>query len=165
MTLGEKLSEKRRAKGMTQDEVAEKMGVTAQAVSKWENDLSCPDITLLVPLAELYGTSVDVLLGRVEESAAVLVPEEQRKPFDKLLLRIRVDSDDTHVKVNLPMPLVKFMLEAGMTMNTLNEIKVGSVDLSQVDFNALVRMAEMGMLGRLVEVEADDNTTVLVEVV
>lgn len=165
MTLGEKLSEKRRAKGMTQDEVAEKMGVTAQAVSKWENDLSCPDITLLVPLAELYGTSVDVLLGRVEESAAVLVPEEQRKPFDKLLLRIRVDSDDTHVKVNLPMPLVKFMLEAGMTMNTLNEIKVGSVDLSQVDFNALVRMAEMGMLGRLVEVEVDDNTTVLVEVV
>lgn len=165
MTLGEKLSEKRRAKGMTQDEVAEKMGVTAQAVSKWENDLSCPDITLLVPLAELYGTSVDVLLGRVEESAAVLVPEEQRKPFDKLLLRIRVDSDDNHVKVNLPMPLVKFMLEAGMTMNTLNEIKVGSVDLSQVDFNALVRMAEMGMLGRLVEIEADDNTTVLVEVV
>lgn len=163
MTLGEKLSEKRRAKGMTQDEVAEKMGVTAQAVSKWENDLSCPDITLLVPLAELYGTSVDVLLGRVEESAAVLVPEEQRKPFDKLLLRIRVDSDDNHVKVNLPMPLVKFMLEAGMTMN--NEIKVGNVDLSQVDFNALVRMAEMGMLGRLVEIEAENNTTVLVEVV
>ena len=163
MTLGEKLSEKRRAKGMTQDEVAEKMGVTAQAVSKWENDLSCPDITLLVPLAELYGTSVDVLLGRVEESTAVLVPEDQRKPFDKLMLRIRVDSDDNHVKVNLPMPLVKFMLEAGMTMN--NEIKVGSVDLSQVDFNALVRMAEMGMLGRLVEIEAENNTTVLVEVV
>ena len=148
---------------MTQDEVAEKMGVTAQAVSKWENDLSCPDITLLVPLAELYGTSVDVLLGRVEESTAVLVPEDQRKPFDKLMLRIRVDSDDNHVKVNLPMPLVKFMLEAGMTMN--NEIKVGSVDLSQVDFNALVRMAEMGMLGRLVEIEAENNTTVLVEVV
>lgn len=148
---------------MTQDEVAEKMGVTAQAVSKWENDLSCPDITLLVPLAELYGTSVDVLLGRVEESTAVLVPEDQRKPFDKLVLRIRVDSDDNHVKVNLPMPLVKFMLEAGMTMN--NEIKVGSVDLSQVDFNALVRMAEMGMLGRLVEIEAENNTTVLVEVV
>lgn len=163
MTLGEKLSEKRRAKGLTQDEVAEKMGVTAQAVSKWENDLSCPDITLLVPLAELYGTSVDVLLGRVEESAAVLVPEDQRKPFDKLLLRIRVDSADNHIKVNLPMPLVKFMLEAGMTMN--NEIKVGNVDLSQVDFNALVRMAEMGMLGRLVEIEAEDNTTVLVEVV
>ena len=163
MTLGEKLSEKRRAKGLTQDEVAEKMGVTAQAVSKWENDLSCPDITLLVPLAELYGTSVDVLLGRVEESAAVLVPEDQRKPFDKLLLRIRVDSADNHVKVNLPMPLVKFMLEAGMTMN--NEIKVGNVDLSQVDFNALVRMAEMGMLGRLVEIETEDNTTVLVEVV
>ena len=148
---------------MTQDEVAEKMGVTAQAVSKWENDLSCADITLLVPLAELYGTSVDVLLGRVEESTAVLVPEDQRKPFDKLMLRIRVDSDDNHVKVNLPMPLVKFMLEAGMTMN--NEIKVGSVDLSQVDFNALVRMAEMGMLGRLVEIEAENNTTVLVEVV
>lgn len=40
MTLGEKLSEKRRAKGFTQDEIAEKLGVTPQAVSKWENEIS-----------------------------------------------------------------------------------------------------------------------------
>ena len=47
MTIGEKFAEKRKARGFTQDEVAEKLGVTPQAVSKWENNVSCPDITRL----------------------------------------------------------------------------------------------------------------------
>ena len=64
MTLGEKLSEKRRSKNMTQDDVAEKLGVTPQAVSKWENDASCPDISLLPTLASLYETTNDELLSK-----------------------------------------------------------------------------------------------------
>ena len=73
MTLGEKLSEKRRAKNMTQDDVAEKLGVTPQAVSKWENDQSCPDILSLPQLARELHTTVDALLtgqSAVEAPAA-----------------------------------------------------------------------------------------------
>ena len=45
-TLGTKISELRKTRGMTQDELAEKMGVSPQAVSKWENDLSMPDLLI-----------------------------------------------------------------------------------------------------------------------
>ncbi len=66
-TLGKQISTRRKAMGLTQDQLAEKLGVTAQAVSKWENDQSCPDITTLPRLAEIFVISVDTLLGRTEQ--------------------------------------------------------------------------------------------------
>jgi transcriptional regulator with XRE-family HTH domain len=66
-SLGKQISTRRKAMGLTQDQLAEKLGVTAQAVSKWENDQSCPDITTLPRLAEIFGISVDTLLGRTEQ--------------------------------------------------------------------------------------------------
>ncbi len=62
-TLGKRIAENRKRLGLTQDGLAEKLGITAQAVSKWENDQSCPDITMLPRLAEIFGTSTDALLG------------------------------------------------------------------------------------------------------
>lgn len=61
-TLGMMIAELRKEKGMTQLELAEKMGVTDKAVSKWERDLSCPDINSLPNLAEILGVSVDELM-------------------------------------------------------------------------------------------------------
>lgn len=66
-TLGKRIAAGRKKLGMTQDQLAEKLGVTAQAVSKWENDQSCPDITMLPKLAEIFGTSTDALLGMETE--------------------------------------------------------------------------------------------------
>ncbi len=63
-TLGKRISANRKRLGLTQDQLAEKLGVTAQAVSKWENDQSCPDIATLPLLADIFGISVDELLGR-----------------------------------------------------------------------------------------------------
>lgn len=62
-TLGKRIVANRKRLGITQDRLAEQLGVTAQAVSKWENDQSCPDITMLPKLAQIFGTSVDSLLG------------------------------------------------------------------------------------------------------
>ncbi len=62
-TLGKRISTARKSLGLTQDQLAERLGVTAQAVSKWENDLSCPDITTLPRLAGIFGTTTDALLG------------------------------------------------------------------------------------------------------
>ena len=66
-TLGTMISSLRKDKGMTQLELAEIMGVTDKAVSKWERDLSCPDINSIPKLAEILEISVDDLMqGKTE---------------------------------------------------------------------------------------------------
>ena len=61
-TLGQKIAELRKAKNMTQLELANKLNITDKAVSKWERDISCPDINTFPKLAEILGVSVDELL-------------------------------------------------------------------------------------------------------
>ena len=68
-TLGTIIAQLRKEKGMTQLELAEKMGVTDKAVSKWERDLSCPDINSLPTLAEILGVSVDDLMQIKKEAS------------------------------------------------------------------------------------------------
>ncbi len=75
-TLGKRIMQHRKDMGLTQDQLAEKLGVTAQAVSKWENDLSCPDINMLPRLAEVFGTTTDALLGHEKVYEAEVVQPE-----------------------------------------------------------------------------------------
>lgn len=63
--LGEKLLDLRKSKGLSQEEVADKLGVTRQTVSKWETDQSTPDFDKIAPLCELYEISADELLTGV----------------------------------------------------------------------------------------------------
>ena len=60
-TIGKRIARLRKSRGMTQDQLAERVGVSAQAVSKWENDVSCPDISLLPKLAEIFQVTTDSL--------------------------------------------------------------------------------------------------------
>jgi transcriptional regulator with XRE-family HTH domain len=61
-TLGMMISNLRKQRGMTQLDLAEKMNVTDKAVSKWERDISCPDINSIPKLAEIFNISVDELM-------------------------------------------------------------------------------------------------------
>ena len=78
-TLGERIKFHRKRMGLTQEQLAERMGVSPQAVSKWENNQSCPDISVLPTLAELFGVSVDELLGN--EAKKVEVVEEEKHGY------------------------------------------------------------------------------------
>lgn len=79
-TLGDRIKFHRKRLGMTQEQLAERMGVSAQAVSKWENNLSCPDISVLPDLAGVFGISVDELLGRdAAREAEIVEPDEEEK--------------------------------------------------------------------------------------
>jgi len=62
MNIGEKLFELRKSKNLTQDDVAEKLNITRQTVSKWETNQSTPDFDKIVPLCELFEISTDELL-------------------------------------------------------------------------------------------------------
>ena len=68
-TLGKRIMRHRKNLNLTQDQLAEQLGVTAQAVSKWENDLSCPDIAMLPKLSRIFGITTDQLLGTASEQA------------------------------------------------------------------------------------------------
>lgn len=54
-TLGQRIAERHRGRGMTQQTLAEQLNVTPQAVSKWENDASCPDVMLQVDTRDAHG--------------------------------------------------------------------------------------------------------------
>ena len=64
--LGRKIADRRKLSGITQHELASKVGVTAQAVSKWEQGRSCPDIAILDEIADALGISLIELLGMDE---------------------------------------------------------------------------------------------------
>ena len=71
MTFAEIIVRYRRELGLTQEGLAQKLGVTNQAVSKWESGQSCPDIALLPQLADLFGITLDELFGREPKAPAV----------------------------------------------------------------------------------------------
>lgn len=66
--MGDNISRLRRGIGMTQEMLAYRLGVSAQAVSKWERQLSCPDVSLLPVMAEVFGVSIDDLFVKCNDA-------------------------------------------------------------------------------------------------
>ena len=77
MTLGQKITNLRKARGMTQEELSESIGVTRQTISKWELDTSTPDLDYLCRLCDLFGVTADYLIRpekEIVESAPSAIP-------------------------------------------------------------------------------------------
>lgn len=69
--LCDRIGQLRKQKGLTQEQLASRLGVTSQAVSKWENELSCPDVALLPVISDVFGISMDELFGRTPKTIDV----------------------------------------------------------------------------------------------
>ena len=158
-TIGKRISSLRKAMGMKQEELAERLDVSGQAVSKWENDQTCPDIGLLPRLAGVFGVTTDYLLTseQEQEPPVRMVPEEERKDLRDMMLRILVESDNgDRVRVNLPMQLVQVALDMGIELPQL----AGNDALKEIDLRKLLELVRHGVMGDLVQVESADGGTV-----
>ena len=158
-TLGKRLAALRREKGLKQDELSEILGVSPQAISKWENDQTCPDISLLPTIAKTFGISVDELLsGKQEEAPTVrIVPENERKDIKDMLLRIIVNSNDgEEVRVNIPLAIIEALLDGGLNISQVS----GNDSLKNIDFAKIMNLVRQGAVGNLLEVEASDGDIV-----
>lgn len=81
MELGSKIKKLRQNRGMTQEQVAQMLHVSNQTVSKWETGTACPDLSLIVPIARIFGVTTDELFD-FSETADKLRFEELRKQYD-----------------------------------------------------------------------------------
>lgn len=161
-TIGKKLYDLRKQSGFTQDYVAEKLGVSAQAVSKWENDIACPDIMTLPSIAELYGITIDELFKKEEVQSNVKYEKTEKVNENELIFRVYVDTaNGDDIKVNLPYLLVKELINVGKDISSM----FTGIDLSGVNFESIFRMVEMGVLGEIVTVKTQngDDIRVVVE--
>lgn len=155
-SLGERIAYYRKKEGLTQEVLAEKCSVSAQAVSKWENGLSAPDISLLPQLAELFGISCDELLGVQKKEVTAVVPGLM--DMTKLMFKLRVKSvNGDVVNINLPLSIAEVFIKSG----SLKSAGGGESDmLGKIDFAQLFAAVQMGAIGKLLEVYSADGDVV-----
>ena len=159
ITLGKRIAALRHEKELKQEELAQMLCVTAQAISKWENDQTCPDISLLPQLARILGVSVDELLSGKSENEPVvkMLKEDEMKDIGDLMLRIVVNGKNGDVvRVNFPLAIIEVAINSGVDMSEMSD----NTALKNIDWNKIMNMVKHGVIGNLVEVESAEGDTV-----
>ena len=99
MTLGQKLAGYRKLSGMTQQQLGERLSVSAQAISKWEKDLSEPALATMCKLASIYNVTVDELINLESEFSKKVVPINNLKEKQRVIKKKkRIDSKEAATK-------------------------------------------------------------------
>ncbi len=167
-TLGSKIAELRKKKGFTQEEFAEKLGVTAQAVSKWENDVSCPDIMLLPKIAEIFSVSIDELMGvktnnkDYDTNTTNTIEPKLLESRSKLKLRIQIiDVKNNRKPVNIAVP-VNFVTKIARTGLKISSIVGGVPD--NLPIEKILEQVNNGVSGEILDMTADDGTQIKIEI-
>lgn len=157
LTLGQRISFLRKQQALTQEALAERLNISAQAVSKWENDHSCPDIMTLPSLSQLLGVTTDTLLtgepsGKTPDAQAFRKPEE-------LVVCIQIVSDDgTVFRCNLPFKAFRIGAQFSMLTITYNAGTGDENLLSHLDCSEIIRRIEAGIVGKVFEHTEDGES-------
>lgn len=143
MNIGNNIAVLRKKKGITQEELANELGVSAQAVSKWENNSSCPDVSLLTKIADYFGASVDALLRTQEDDIVDLAEEKEDnvKPDDKknIVIKIMQQNGKENV-IKVPFKFVKLGLNIGTMFGLDKDISSKIVTLAESNVTDIVNI-------------------------
>ncbi len=162
-TFGQRFSRLRKAKGLTQEDVASKVGLTYQAVSKWENDLSAPDISILLQLSDILCVSVEELLGKdtstkeTTEAPATTTPKQKRDIYKCFLKLVAQDGGDK-ANIKIPIAVIMACLDNNLDINNFNV--VGGDSGINIDFRKIIDLVLSGAIGEILNVEGENGEKV-----
>lgn len=160
LSLGQRIAYLRKQQALTQEALAERLNISAQAVSKWENDHSCPDIMTLPRLSELLGVTTDTLLTGAP-SAHTPEAQSAKKP-EELVVCIQIVADDGMVvRCNLPFKAFRIGAQFSMVSITYNAGSGDESVLSHLDCTEIIRRIESGVTGKVFE-RAEDGETITI---
>lgn len=176
-TLGSRIAKRRKALNFTQEEFSQILGVTAQAVSKWENDASCPDIMLLPEISKVLDVSIDELMGvkakehnneahESEKNEAEKVTEftgEKRSKAEIKRLKFRIniiDNRNKPVRIALPMSFVMKMANMGVKISGI----LGTNAINDAQLEQILELVKNGAAGEIFDLTTDDGTNIKIEI-
>lgn len=158
MNVGNNIALLRKSKGITQDELAGALGVSAQAVSKWENNSSCPDVSLLTEIADFFGVSVDDLLrcetdDIIKKTASAENTTNIKNYKKKVVITVTQPSGKKNV-IKIPFSFVKTGLKIGTVFGLSDDV--------YEKINSLVNDASITEFADI-ESENGDNVRIVLE--
>ncbi|MBO5939490.1 MAG: helix-turn-helix domain-containing protein [Clostridia bacterium] len=153
MPLGKNIAYFRKEKGLTQAELGVLLGVSNQAVSKWETEQTMPDVMLLPNLAKVLDVSIDALYGdfttEKHQEIGINVSEDDRR-----ILTISVPTNGVDVKTRLPVVAIQSIFGNALLKDCLPEEEI----------EALLSMLENDTRGTLLNVDSGEcKVTISVE--
>ena len=160
-TFGQRFQRLRKAKKLTQEEIATKVNLTPQSISKWETDLSAPDIMLLPKLAKILDVSLEELLTGEKKVETKVLNEFD---YTKAILKILVNSaDGDEVTINLPIALGETIIKAIIKSNIGDKNDKDDL-LKQIDFEQIIELVKKGIIGEIVNVKSADGDIVIIRI-
>ena len=160
-TFGQRFQRLRKAKKLTQEEIATKVNLTPQSISKWETDLSAPDIMLLPKLAKILDVSLEELLTGEKKVETKVLNEFD---YTKAILKILVNSaDGDEVIINLPIALGETIIKAIIKSNVGDKNDKDDL-LKQIDFEQIIDLVKKGIIGEIVNVKSADGDIVIIRI-
>lgn len=141
--VGERIAEHRKRLGFSQGELADKLYVTRQALSKWENGLSVPSIDALSEMSRMFGVSFEEILGLFERAPAELDEEDIFRGHDRKYILTKIAEGD--IKVNIPN--VFYQLSPAERMYILKFIKEGKLPVQMRELWVKLTPSEQKYMG------------------
>lgn len=151
--VGMKISEFRRAAGLSQEELAEKLFVTRQALSKWENGLSIPSIDTLCELSKMFAVSFEEILCLFDNESIEVHKDDIFRGHDRSFIISKIVSGDIEVHI----PDVLYQMSPAERMYILKHIKEGKLFAPKEELFAKLTPSEQKFLGGTVYEICESN--------